>query len=151
MNISTIIETVAQAIGNEEGIYDRKKVPSIPQRLNNPGCLRSWKAPTGTKNAPVAYPTVNGYVEFPTVEIGWEALRTQCKINIVKRGLTFREFFGGKPKVYGGFSPWTNGKGNTPLLYASNVLAYVKRRLSIEGITIDTPIVSLADDYQRAA
>lgn len=100
MTISELIDAVAQAVGRKEGFFDKKRMPTVAQRLHNPGNLSHWKDRHGN-----AFPEVNGYVQFPDLDTGWRALKAQCKINILKRGLTFLEFFQGKPGVYKGFCP----------------------------------------------
>lgn len=155
------IDTFARAIAAKEGFYKQGgKVPPIPRRLSNPGDLRHWKDKNGR-----AYPVVNGFVKFPECErpgckhvdhpceAGWSALRAQCKINVFKRRLTFREFFAGKPRVYDGYAP--SRDGNNPRQYANDVLAYLRSKLAlpesvlypekgvVEPLTIETPIYAL--------
>lgn len=136
------IAAYAKACGTEEGFFKSGKVPTIPQRLNNPLDLRSWK---DNKGKP--YPVVNGYAKFPDPETGWAAGRSQCRINIVKRQLTFREFFSGKRGVYAGFAP--RADRNDPFGYANNVLAFVKRAFpaseEVQAATIDTVIATLVN------
>jgi hypothetical protein len=135
---NVLIEVFAQAIATKEGFHKSSKIPSIAQRLNNPLCLEHWKDRNGRP-----YPVVNGYVKFPDAETGLAAGRSQCKINIVKRKLTFREFFAGKSKVYEGFCPRKDGKSD-PVAYAIDVLRFVRNRLGLPAeITIDTPIHDL--------
>lgn len=100
-----LVEQIAQAIATMEGFYS---AGSIAQRNNNPGNLRSWGS----------NPVANGYAKFPTVEAGWQALRSQIQTNI-DRGLTLIEFFAGKPGVYGGYSP--SADNNNPAGYAQYV------------------------------
>lgn len=147
-----IIASMATAMGNVEGYYNQGKIPTIPQRLNNPLDLRSWKKPDGT-----AWPEENGYVNFPACqktgctdpdhpcEIGWAAGRVQVSLNVIKRGLTFLEFFAGKPGVYYGFAPEKDK--NEPVIYAQTVLARMTRDLGLPPtVTINTKILSLASD-----
>lgn len=107
----TLIESIAEAIAKMEGFYHEG---SISQRNGNPGNLRSW----GTR------PVVDGYVVFKKADgtidpdAGWVALEVQVQKNIL-RGLTLQEFFGGKPGVYPGFSPGSDG--NDPRGYAQYV------------------------------
>lgn len=61
----------ADAIAHAEGFYT---TGSIPQRNNNPGDFRSWGG----------YPAVNGYVQFPTVADGWNALEEE--LNLIRSG-----------------------------------------------------------------
>lgn len=138
-NCELFVQVFAEAVAAEEGFFDRKRIPTIPQRLNNPLCLRHWKNAAG---AP--YSEINGFVNFPDVEAGWAAGYVQCKINILKRGLTFKEFFNGKPGVYDGFAP-ARDKHN-PLAYAQKVLLYLSHKLRItEPVTLDTQIKTLID------
>jgi len=77
--------------------------------------------------------------------VGWRAGRAQCKINIITRGLTFREFFAGKPGVYAGFAPEKDK--NIPINYAQAVLDGIRNGLGLDpSITIDSVIYLLADD-----
>lgn len=99
------VSKFAEAIAIEEGFY---VVGSVAQRNNNPGNLRSWGA----------YPIVDGYAKFPTVDHGWISLRRQIRRNIA-RGLTTYEFFAGKPGVYAGYSPAEDS--NRPKEYAEFV------------------------------
>jgi hypothetical protein len=140
-DLNYLIETLALAIGQEEGFFAQKKIPTIPQRLNNPGDLRSWKAPNGKP-----YPVANGFACFPDAETGWAALRTQCRLNVVKRKLTLREFFGGKRAdgrvIYAGFAPAADK--NNSYQYASNVLRYLARKGAVPAeATIDQVLVNL--------
>ena len=68
---------------------------------------------------------------------------------MVKRGLTFLEFFAGRPGVYAGFAPARDR--NEPLVYAQAVLTRVQRDLGLPGATINTKILSLASDGDRPA
>lgn len=134
-----LIATLAEAIATKEDFYVKSKrgIPSVSQRLKNPGCMRSWKAPSGKK-----LPTVNGLVDFPHVNEGWRALRAQCKINVLRRRLTLRQFFAGKRGVYCGFAP--RGLGHDPLAYAEFVQNFLERRLG-STVTLDTPVVLLIE------
>lgn len=127
MNDKELIEAVARAIARKEGFFVKGKngIPTIAQRCNNPGNLTHWKDPNGKP-----YPMANGYVRFPDEETGWRALRAQVRINALKRGLTWREFFAGKPGLYAGFCPKDDGRDpllrkNNPLEYAHQVLQWV--------------------------
>lgn len=147
-----LIIAFADACGHEEGYYSTstKGMPTIPQRLHNPLDLRNWRT---AANQP--YPTLNGYVDFPACsipncvnpdhpsEVGWQAGRQQCRLNIVKRGLTFFEFFAGKPKVYPGFAPARDR--NSPAVYAQAVLDRLKAKwpAELENVTINTVVSSL--------
>jgi hypothetical protein len=121
-----LINRFARAIARHEGFFDRKKIQTVAQRTNNPGCLLHWKDTAGNP-----LPTVNGFVQFATEDDGWRALRAQCRINIKKRQLTFLEFFAGRPGMYRGFSPATERglaadmRKSDPVQYARDVLAAV--------------------------
>lgn len=107
-----LTEQIAQAIASMEGFF---KAGSLAARNNNPGNLRSWGS----------NPIENGYVKFPTLQAGWDALYTQITKNIA-RGLNLQEFFGGKPGVYAGYSPGSDG--NDPRGYAQ----YVAGRIGVD-------------------
>jgi hypothetical protein len=137
-----LIDRFSKAIARTEGFYDKKKIPTVAQRCNNPGNLTHWMDRAGRP-----MPTANGYVQFPSVEDGWRALRAQCKINIIKRKLTFFEFFAGKPGTYGGFCPKDDDRDklmrkNDPLVYARNVLTMVTG-LEASQFDVSTPITKL--------
>lgn len=116
-----LIESIAEGIANMEGFFTPG---NIAARQNNPGNLRSWGS----------MPIVNGYAAFPTADAGWQALYAQIEKNI-NRGLTLEEFFGGKPGVYGGYSPAGDGS-NKPSRYAE----YVSK---VAGIPSNVPLSSL--------
>lgn len=107
MKRKQVIDTIATQISHMEGFYIKA---SVAAKNNNPGSLRSWGK----------VPTKQGYAVFPTVEDGWVALETQVAKN-VDRGLSFAEFFAGKPGVYGGYAPGTDH--NYPIRYAEFVAA----------------------------
>jgi len=130
MTEAVLIDRFANALGRKEGW---QKKGSVAQRLNNPVCMTHWKNPDGEP-----FPEVNGYVNFPDPETGWRAARAQCRINIIKRRLTWREFFGGKPGVYKGFRPYAADKLD-PVEYARTIMNY----LQVEPHLLDTPIISL--------
>jgi hypothetical protein len=150
---STFMDSFVQAIATKMGFYQSwKNIEPISQKLNNPGCLEHWKDSNGK-----SFPVLNGYVNFPNASLGFGALKAQSKINILKRGLTFREFFMGKPRVYDGFC-----KRGTPrdaaLEMANFVCNWVVRRLGIpaDSVTLDTPIYTLitgakAPELRKAA
>ena len=127
MTESVLIERFSLALARKEGWNKQGKVPSVARRLNNPLCLAHWKAPDGSP-----YPEVCGYVEFPNAEIGWRAGRAQCRINIVKRRLTWRGFFAGVRGIYRGFCP------QDPIQYAREIMA----ALHVD-VDLDTPIIDL--------
>lgn len=83
-----LIAAFAFAIADFEGFF---KAGSIAQKNNNPGNLR----PLGASQ---------GFRTFDTPKAGWSALVGQIITN-VRRGLTLREFFLGKPGVYPGYAP----------------------------------------------
>lgn len=123
----SLIDDLANAIARFEGY---NKPGSLAARNNNPGNLRSWGS----------YPVVNGYVQFPDAATGWAALRRQVELNI-GRGLNLLEFFGGKPGVYGGYAPATDG--NAPRNYAQTVAGWL-------GISTDQPLSQAAPPLTRA-
>lgn len=126
MSKNELVRTVANAIGHQEGFF---KEGSVAYRLNNPGNLRQWGG----------RPTLFGFVQFVTPQAGWIALESQIAKNVA-RELTFREFFAGKPGVYGGYSPGADG--NDPIHYATQVCAACQARTTVP-ITIDTIISTL--------
>ena len=148
-----LIDRLSRAIARQEGFFDKKKLPTVAQRCHNPGNLTHWKDWDGHP-----YPTANGYVMFPDEATGWRALRVQCRINALKRRLTFREFCAGKPGVFPGFCPDDDDpdnllRKNDPLMYAQRVLVLVTST-EADNYDIDTPIVSLVVDggvNERAA
>lgn len=137
-----LIESFANAVAQEETWFLKRKMPTVSQRCNNPGCLEHWKDPDGKP-----YPEQNGFVVFPDEATGWKALRSQCKINILKRRLTWLEVFAGKHGVYRGLRPAdssvdrSQGKSN-PARYAQNVLDRVCSPLGITA-TIGTPVLAV--------
>ena len=112
--MSKLIDGIAESIAHMEGYY---KPDTLAALNNNPGNLRIWGN----------LPTRKGYVVFPRAEDGWRALKLQVQRNI-ERGLTLREFFGGKPGVYSGYAP--SADGNRPKEYAE----FVGNRI---GLSID--------------
>lgn len=95
MTRASLIDMMAAAIARMEGYYQPH---TLAQLNHNPGNLRQWGE----------MPTKGGFAVFPTAEAGFNALKTQIRRNI-ERGLTMYEFFGGKPKIYGGYAPDTDG------------------------------------------
>lgn len=113
---------ISEGIAEMEGFY---KTNSRSQRQNNPGNLRRWGKT----------PVVDGFCNFPTAAEGWNALRRQVDKN-VGRGLTLYEFFGGKPNVYPGYAP--DSDGNKSRRYAE----FVAKRV---GIPADVPLFQCYD------
>ena len=111
---------IAESISEMEGFY---KTNSRAQRNNNPGNLRRWGK----------VPVVDGFANFPTAAEGWTALRKQVDKN-VGRGLTLYEFFGGKPGLYPGYAP--DSDGNRSRHYAE----FVAKRAKIPA---DVPLNKL--------
>lgn len=120
MTKADLIARVSIGISEMEGW---NVVGSRCRRNNNPGNLRSWKG----------VPVEGGYAKFPTPAEGWDALRRQVEVNI-GRGLTLYEFFGGKPNVYPGYAP--DSDGNHSRQYAE----FVAKRV---GIPADVPLYTL--------
>ena len=110
MNERELLECFTRAVARKQGWFDkgRNGIPGIARRLNNPCLLEHWKDPDGE-----SYPQVCGAVQFPDEATGWRAARSQFRINIFKRKLTFREVFAGKPGTYRGFCPKVEGVNAT--------------------------------------
>lgn len=125
---SELVHEIALAIGKMEGFGTPGTVAT---RNNNPGNLRKWG------NVQI----IDGFASFPSAAAGWEALRSQVSRN-VKRGLTLREFFQGKPGVYPGYAP--SSDGNRPSNYAEFVAGSV-------GIPVDKPIYECCAPIESAA
>lgn len=121
MTRAELIKGLCEAIAKMEGYGTPGTVAT---RNHNPGNLRSWGNTA----------TADGYATFPSPIAGWEALRVQVTKNI-RRGLTTREFFCGKPGVYPGYAPVQDG--NHPNNYAE----FVAARL---GIDPDVPLAEVA-------
>lgn len=136
-----LLNKFADALEHSEGFHQTRRIPTVAQRLNNPGNLIHWKQPNGE-----AYPEVNGFVEFPDYATGRRALLAQCRINIFKRELTWREFFAGKPGTYHGFCPKDDRRAtevkNDPNAYAYRVMAFVCVPYGVET-TVDSKIITL--------
>ncbi len=116
MTKQELIYNLSTAIAIFEGYVTKEgkvRVETIAGRHNNPGNIRLWGK----------YPRTKGYVVFPSAEIGWKALYRQVERNI-DRGLTLREFFGGKPGVYPGYAP--AGDRNHPVKYAEFVSSHLR-------------------------
>lgn len=119
------IQLIAELIAYMEGWYDHQV--TIPRTHNNPGDLRHWGH----------YPVREGYVQFPSPLAGWNALFEQIFLNI-RRDLTLREFFQGKPGVYAGYDKTNSG-------YPEFVSEYSK--IPVDNITIAAYIREIADEY----
>lgn len=102
--------TLAESIARFEGYFVSG---SVAQRNNNPGNLRSGPRQIGTD--------AKGYAIYATAEDGYADLDAQIDRNI-DRGLTLREFFGGKPGVYAGYAPAADS--NDPGHYADIVAGW---------------------------
>ena len=122
MTADELVGRIAEAIATMEGYYK----PGTPAKRNrNPGNLRTWGA----------MPTHNGLVVFPSEDAGFEALEHQIRKNI-RRGLSFYEFFAGRPGYYPGYAPACDG--NDPVGYAE----FVAKRV---GVKADTVIADLME------
>ena len=142
-----VIECLSKAIATQEGFYSNKSIPAISQRLKNPGNLTHWRNKKGQ-----AYPTNNGYVNFPNPEEGFAALRGQIKINL-KKNPTFKEFFTGVRGSFAGFAPRGHGD-NDPVGYAAFTVRFLSRNLGLaEPLSIDDKISKLVAHslFQEAA
>ena len=117
--MSGLISSIASAIQTMEGWFPG----SVSQRNNNPGNIMDVAYYQATGQFRVKY--------FPTLAEGQQALQDQISRNI-GRGLTLKEFFGGKPGVYAGYAPAGHG-GNDPVAYANSVAAAA-------GIPANAPI-----------
>jgi hypothetical protein len=126
MTLTELVARIAVAISEMEGYT---KEGSRSERQNNPGNLRNWGKT----------PVLDGFANFPTPAEGWTALRRQIAKN-VGRGLTLYEFFGGKPGVYPGYAP--DSDGNRSRHYAE----FVGKRV---GIPADVPLYKLHTPRER--
>ena len=124
MTHDEMVSRISEAIAVYEGFY---KPGTFAKRHRNPGNIRWWGG----------LPVERGFVVFPSEDAGWEALAHQVRKNI-KRGLTLREFFGGKPGIYPGYAP--DSDGNHSKRYAE----FVARRVGI------SPDVVIADAIEEA-
>lgn len=130
MTREQLINGMAAAIARMEGYMDATGQPrsgTIAFNNNNPGNLRAWGN----------LPTANGYAVFPTAAEGWAALKRQIGLNI-DRGLTLYEFFGGKPGVYPGYAP--SSDGNKPATYAQ----FVATQIGIPPDAVISEVVATA-------
>lgn len=101
---------------------------TIATRQNNPGCIRSWGD----------LPQASGFAVFPDPAAGMEALREQCRRNLLERGLSIAEFFAGGPG-YPGFAP---GNENDSLRYARHVSTRLTDARIFGTIGVDFRLVS---------
>lgn len=108
-----LVITFAEAIAHKEGFYTPG---SLARRNNNPGNLRKWG------NNPI----VDGFVDFPSREEGFKALRHQVRKNLYERQLSMLEFFAGKEGVYAGYAPASDN--NRPGKYAAFVKDFLEER-----------------------
>lgn len=110
------LEKVAASIAEFEGF----NLPdSVARRNNNPGNLKD--------------PRTGEFRAFANADEGWEALRSQIRKN-AERGVTLKEFFGGKAGVYRGYAPRTDS--NDPEQYAQ----FVAERV---GSSPDEPVADV--------
>lgn len=124
MNIQ-IIWNMLIAIAWFEGYFSEG---SRARRNNNPGNLRGWDPNLPKDDA--------GFDIFPSIDKGVEALWRQIWKNI-NRGLTLREFFEGKPGIYPGYAPLSDGNSK---LYARTVSQYTG--IPIDNVTIQSHITT---------
>jgi hypothetical protein len=66
MTRNELIEKIAQAIAEMEGVYRTAAQPTLAQRNANPGNIRRWRDSRGRP-----YPTAKGYVDF----VAWASER----------------------------------------------------------------------------
>ena len=140
MTETQLIDLFSRTVARKEGWEKTGKVASIAQRLNNPLNLVHWKDAKGKP-----YPEICGFVHFPDPESGWRAGRAQCRINIVKRRLSWREFFGGKPGVYKGFCPSRGDAKQNPTQYAREVMAMMHVDAGLDAPIIDLVSAPVTD------
>lgn len=95
---------------------------SRARRNNNPGNLRGYD-PGVPKDA-------GGFDIYPSISAGVSALWGQIWKNVY-RGLTLREFFDGKPGIYPGYAPRSDGN---PATYPATVSKWTGIPLDSETI-----------------
>jgi len=109
MTQSDIVFRMAKFIANRNDYFKdvRRGFPApVSQMLCNPGLLTAWSRIEGDP-----YPISHGYVDFvdgaERIELGhtrgWSALQYICRLNLIKRGLSLRDFFCGKYNGYTGY------------------------------------------------
>jgi hypothetical protein len=139
MTSDHLIQQMAEFIAKQTEFYKqvRHGLPlPVARLLCNPGLLTSWRR-TGQDYWPVTH----GYVDFRTEDLepnekdGWDALRTQCRINISKR-LSIREFFAGRGGAahYRGF------------VARRDADKYIRAASSFFGLSPDYPLINLVTE-----
>lgn len=110
---------IAVLIAYFEGFFSEG---SRARRNNNPGNLRGWSK----KNRK----DPDGFDIFQDLATGWNALLKQVEKNIF-RDLTVREFFEGKPGVYPGYAPLSDGNPPTYARFVADALQIPVDNISI--------------------
>lgn len=108
-----LISDLGQAITRFENVDPNRG-------LNNPGAI--WDMKT------------NGLRQYSSYEEGYAAMMGLIG-RVINKGVTLREFFGGKPGVYPGYAPRGHGN-NDPDNYAETVGRWL-------GIPVDVPLIEL--------
>lgn len=133
MTIRTYITyIIALGIAVFEGFF---RPGTVARRNNNPGNLRRW----GDR------PIRDGFAVFESTRAGFQALMRQVELNI-NRGLTLREFFAGKPGVYPGYAPATDG--NDPLAYARFISQFTG--IPVGNDSINSVITSIEQQFTQS-
>ena len=73
-------------------------------------------------------------VQFPDDATGFTAAKAQAKINIIKRKLTFVEFFGGKYPIYRGICPRSEMRQHEPGVYAARIAQTLPGSPSVNSV-----------------
>lgn len=123
---SSLVQSLSNLIARFEGYYVQGQSPTVAQRNNNPGNLRSGPGQIGTDP--------NGYAIFPDEATGMAALQNQVSLNI-DRGLSLQSFIGGGPTSTG-----ANYPGYAPSADNNNVSNYVNFLSNGLGIDPTTPL-----------
>lgn len=123
---SSLVQSLSNLIAQFEGWNVQGQNPTVAQRNNNPGNLRSGPGQIGTD--------ANGYAIFPDAATGMAALENQVSTNI-DRGLSLQTFVGGGPTNTGGLYP-----GYAPSADNNNVANYVNFLSNGLGIDANTPL-----------